>query len=190
MNPLKLMNPLIILACGIMATVVVSGCLPPLVKIGLQYTPQMNVTPVAGAEQVSLNVKVMDVRPHHWLRSETVYNSYIFSESQAYFEASNDVEIVRQALEEELAHRGFQLGGKLQVLAGLSAFETAGHGSIALSVQVKKPDGVILYSELVTGRSHKRATDKKMAEAALRDCMAKLFSDPAFLNALVKTSAH
>jgi hypothetical protein len=62
-----------------------------------------------------------------------------------------------------------------------------------LEVSIVSPDGAIGYRKYVTGRAHdtvalaSSSDAQRMLDAALRDAVSKVFSDPDFLAALKKS---
>ncbi len=109
---------------------------------------------------------------------------------------------MKTAFETELHNRGFTdgVGGDL-VTVRLADFQnqfTVGFFSgdasatIGMDVAVKRPDGSVAYSRYVTGESKDwvelagEGNAERMLNGAMRDGVAKVFSDIAFIEALNK----
>lgn len=180
---------------GIIAVTLFAGCLNT--KVGIRYTPQTNALPVVGGARVPVSVDVKDVR----LIKNSVGFVDIYIQDAGdltyTFSTTNDVVIaVKQAIEDELANRGFKPSESgVSILAGLNKFyyDDPLGTTLALSVQVKKPDGDIIYSKLVTGNGRHRhffgnqyrIDVQKSLNEAPQNCVTQLFADPSFVDGLL-----
>ncbi len=193
-----------ILTFGV-ATVVacLSGCALSKSYIDIGYVPQQNVVRAAGAESVVVGVAVSDVRA---VKDKVSAKKNGFGMEMAAIIPKEDVAgVVKSAIEMELTNRGFQLGqGGVSTAVELSKFYSdfkvgfwSGDavGEVTMSVQVRRSDGTIVYSKLVTGQGAKdnlqlaSGKNAKVAlDGALRDAIAKLFSDAAFVQALLQAA--
>jgi uncharacterized lipoprotein len=201
----QLTKRLLALAGGTIAIALLNGCALSKDYIPIHYTPQANAPRVAGADHVSVKVEIVDVRSIHD-RVGNKENGY--GTSMAAIIATNDVvAVVQHAIETELSNRGFKLAdGDVTVLVELSKFYNEfkpgmwsgdAVAELTMSAQIKKPDGNIIYSKLVTGEGEKEkiqlASGKNAEaalEAALQNTMVRLFADPLFTDGLVKASGH
>lgn len=201
----KLTRRLLSLTGGLIAIALLNGCALSKEYIPINYAPQNNVTTVAGAERVSVKVQVSDVRSIHD-RVGNKKNGY--GMEMAPIISTNDViGVLQNAIETELSNRGFKLSeGDVTILVELSKFYNefkegfwAGDAvaELTISAQIRKPDGNIIYSKLVTGEGEKlkiQLASGKNAEIALENALqnatVRLFGDPLFVDGLVKASSH
>lgn len=185
------------LGIGIVLIILLSGCQSD--KIGIHYTPQKNVAAITGADHVPVKIDVVDQRTNKSI-------GYAIEQGDGFdlsyqVDATNDVaSVVRNAIQNELTSRGFKLAETgAAVLVGIKSFygDTTLRGAIVtLSVQVEKPDKDILYSNLITGKRWVNVfthwNDGKAIQGsldtALQRCIAQLFADPKFTNALLNAS--
>lgn len=195
MTPLT--NRLQTAALGMVVIILLSGCINT--NVAIRYTPQTNAGPVAGATGVPVNVDVEDVRLNRSVGTTsttlTEYGDYSIE-----FFATNDIALVtKQAIEAELTNRGFRISeGGVTVLAGVNKFyydDDLRLTTLILSVQVRTSDGTVVFSKLLTDRSKAKRFERKprrVVEAALnralKDCVAQLFDDPSFIDAILKAS--
>jgi uncharacterized lipoprotein len=191
-------------AACLTAIAVLNGCAASKDYISVGYTPQANVSALPGAEHVSVTVEVTDVRSIHD-RVGSKKNGY--GMEMAAIISTNDIPtVVKTSIQQELRNRGFKIAaGDVAVLVELSKFlndfkvgvwSGDAIAELTMSVQVKKPDGNIIYSKLVTGEGEKlqiqlaSGKNAKIAlEGALQNAVLRLFSDPLFIDGLVKASA-
>ena len=180
-----------------------TGCALTKDSVTLAYVPQANVAKIVGADTVSVRVDVTDVRT---VKNKVSAKKNGYGMEMAAIIAKEDVaETLKKAVEVELANRGFRLsGGGIAVAAELSKFYSdfkvgfwsgSAVAEVTMNVQVKKADGSIGFSKLVTGNGGKEnlqlatGSNAKVAlDAALRDAVSKLFSDAKFLDTLVKAA--
>jgi uncharacterized lipoprotein len=199
----RLTKQLLLIAAAITAIASLNGCAMTKDYISVNYTPQNNVTALAGAEQVSVHVEISDVRSIHD-RVGNKKNGY--GMDMASIIATNDVLVlVQKAIQDELSSRGFKLsGGDVTVLVELSKFYNefkvgmwSGEAvaELTMSVQIKKADGNIIYSKLINGEGEKLkiqmasgANAKVALEGALANATVRLFNDPLFVEGLLKAS--
>lgn len=201
----RLTKQLTLILGGIVAIAFLNGCAVSKDYISVNYAPQTNVVHLAGAEHVSVRVEVSDVRAIHD-RVGNKKNGY--GMDMAAIIATNDVIVlVQKAIQTELSNRGFKVAdGDVTVLVELSKFYNEfkvgvwsgdAVADLTMSAQIKKPDGNIIYSKLVTGEGEKlkiqlaSGTNAKVAlEGALANAVIRLFGDPLFVDGLLKASNH
>jgi uncharacterized lipoprotein len=182
-----------------------SGCALTTEQIELGYTRQAGVSKVAGADSVSVNVQVADQRLD---KSKVSSKKNGYGMEMAPITAAEDVAVtIRKAIEQELQARGFQLGSDaalVKIAADITRFyndHKTGFFSgdavadLNLSVTVKSKNGELLFSkqiiaqgmepntQLMNGNNAKLALDR-----ALENGMKILFSDQAFVAALIASS--
>lgn len=199
------MNIKIIAIASCVAVASLSGCALTTDRIELQYTQQQGVVPIPGANNVSVNVQVVDQRQD---KSKVSSKKNGFGIEMAPILATEDVTAtISRAMEQELRARGFQLNSDaalVQIAAGLTQFYNdhkvgffAGDAvaDLNMSVTVKSKKGDLLYvrqviaqgiepnTQLMTGENARLALNR-----ALENGMKSLFEDQAFLAALVTVS--
>jgi uncharacterized lipoprotein YajG len=200
----SLTKQLLYIAGGLLAITSLDGCAASKDYISLHYTPQPNVTAISGADHASVKVEVSDVRSIHD-RVGVKKNGY--GMEMASIIATNDVvAVLKNSIRDELSNRGFKLNdGDVTVLIELSKFYNdfktgmwSGNAiaELTMSAQIKKSDGNIIYSKLVTGEGEKLkiqlasgANAKVALEGALANAVLRLFGDPLFIDGLLKASA-
>ena len=193
------------LLIAVAMTLALSGCALTTEQIELHYNPQQEVAPVPGANNVSVNVQVTDQRQD---KSKVSSKKNGYGMEMAAITAVEDVAVtIRQAIEQELRIRGFQLASTdalVQIAADITRFyndHKTGFFSgdaiadLNMSVTVKSKGGNLLYSrqivaqgieehtQLATGNNARLALDK-----ALQNGMKMLFEDQKFLATLVGPS--
>src|ERR1017187_5176054 len=193
----------ILIGTGFFAVTFFSGCAITKDYVSLSYVPQANVVKIDGADAVSVNVAVTDIRS---IKDKVSAKKNGYGMEMAAIIAKKDVaETLKKAVEVELANRGFHLrGGGVAVAAELSKFYSdfktgfwsgSAVAEVTMNVQVKKADGSIGFSKLVTGAGVKEnlqlasGSNAKVAlDAALKAAVGKLFGDTAFVDALLKAA--
>jgi uncharacterized lipoprotein len=181
-----------------------SGCALTKDYVVLSYDPQTNVEKIKEADSVKVNVEVSDLRT---IKDKVSSKKNSYGMEMASIIAQNDVaETLKKAIEKELENRGFDLGtGQILVLSELNKFYNdfkTGFWSgkavaeVVMNVQIKKPDGSILYSKMIAGESTHSVqmasgkNAKYVLEAALKDAISKLFNDTSFLDSLFEASKN
>lgn len=198
-------NKIVAIACCV-AVASLSGCALTTDRIELQYNQQLGVSPLAGANNISVNVQVTDQRQE---KSKVSSKKNGFGMEMAPIIATEDVAVtVRKAMEKELQARGFLLSSDaalIQIAAGLTRFYNdhkvgffAGDAvaDLNMSVTVKTTKGEQLYSRQLIAQGIEQNTQLMSGEnarlalnRALENGMKDLFDDQAFLSALVASSA-
>jgi uncharacterized lipoprotein len=193
------------LACCV-AAATLSGCALTTEQIALNYTQQAGVARVAGAENVSVNVQVVDQRLD---RSKVSSKKNGYGMEMAPITAAEDVAItVRKAFEKELQARGFQVGSDaalVRIAADLTRFYNdhkmgffAGDAvaDLNMSVNVKAASGAVLFSRQIIAQGMEKNTQlasgnnaRIALERALENGMRTLFDDRAFMAALLASSS-
>jgi uncharacterized lipoprotein len=112
---------LVIIFCAIVVNV--TGCALTTERIDLQYKPQSGISPIAGANRVTVNVQVIDQRLE---KSKVSSKKNGYGMEMAPIIANEDVTLtLRKAIEQELGSRGFSIGagtGLVQIAADLTRF--------------------------------------------------------------------
>ena len=188
-------------ACFIFA--LLNGCALTKAHISLTYVPQANLAKIDGADSVTVRLDVKDGRT---IKDKVGVKKNGYGMEMAAIIAKEDVAItVKNAIEAELANRGFRLGGgEISIVSELSKFYNdfkigfwsgTAVAEVIMNVQVKKADGSLVFSKLVTGEGRKEGlwvasgSNAKVAlDSALRDAVDKLFSDAAFIDAMLKAA--
>ncbi|HWP59587.1 MAG TPA: YajG family lipoprotein [Candidatus Acidoferrales bacterium] len=188
-----------LLVCS-MATLA-SGCALTTDYVTLSYAPQTGINKIVGAEAIKVDVEVLDVRA---IRDKVSAKKNGYGMEMAPIIAKEDVATtIATAIESELANRGFIPGaGSVRLLAELQKFYNdfktgfwsgTAAAELIMNVQIKKSDGTIVYSRLVAGEGNipgiqlaSGENARNALDAALKDAVAKLFDDGAFIQALFK----
>jgi len=198
-------NKIVAIACCV-AVASLSGCALTTDRIELQYNQQQGVSPLAGANNISVNVQVTDQRQE---KSKVSSKKNGFGMEMAPIIATEDVAVtVRKAMEKELQARGFRLSSDaalIQIAAGLTRFYNdhkvgffAGDAvaDLNMSVTVRTTKGEQIYSRQLIAQGIEQNTQLMSGEnarlalnRALENGMKDLFEDQAFLSALVTSSA-
>lgn len=190
----------LLLAAGLL-----SGCIffpdkQPYVAI--TYNSQTGVIPIAGARDVKVKVEMIDSRSTIYKVSD--YDAFPSTVTGILTTTNNTAsDAVKNAIETELAQRGFSLAGSnVVVVVELTRYYTifksgtwsgTAVAQLDMNVQMKGTDGNILFTRLVAAEGttphiqRESVKNVKIAlDAALQDAMAKLFSDGTFADALLK----
>ena len=174
-------------------------------RIQLQYSQQQGVSPIPGANGVSINVQVADQRQD---KSKVSSKKNGYGMEMAPILATEDVALtIRRAIEQELRARGFQLASEaalVQITTGLTRFYNdykmgffSGDAVADLNmfVTVKSKNGNLLFAKQVIAQGIEPNTQltsggnaKLALDRALENGMKTLFEDQAFLSALVAPS--
>jgi uncharacterized lipoprotein len=177
-----------------------AGCGLTTDKIGLRYTPRGAREQVAGAERIKVEVKMADSR----LNREKLGTKMSGLGGIA---ATNDVvELIKSAIEGELAQRGFIRGNSVVVYGDLINFSNefkmgfwAGDSvaDLHLEVQVKVQAGNTVFTKRVRTSGLEpniQVAAGHNAKAALEQALAKgieeLFQDPGFIPSLFKAAGE
>lgn len=199
------MNIRILAIASCVAVTNLSGCALTTDRIELQYNQQQGVAQIPGANNVSINVQVIDQRPD---KSKVSSKKNGFGMEMAPILAIEDVTVtVRRAIEQELRARGFQIDSDaalVQIAADLTRFYNdhktgffAGDAvaDLNMSVTVKSKKGDLLYARQVIAQGIEPNTQLMSGEnarlalnRALENGMKSLFEDQAFLAALLASS--
>jgi uncharacterized lipoprotein YajG len=174
---------------GFVALILLSGCVNT--HIAITYTPQANVAPIPGAARVPVNVDVKDLRLTKAVADYAASGEY--SESELTFFVTNDVAaVVKQAVEDELANRGFKHSENgVAVRIGLKKLYAHTRGTIILLIQVRQPDGTIVYSKSLTATAKGVLGSRSVVTSlnrAFQNEIAELFADRSFIDAIFKAS--
>ena len=170
--------------------------------VRLGYVPQQDVAKIPGADAVSLNVEVNDLRT---MKDKVSVKKNGYGMEMAPIIATNDVAgLMKDALQTELSNRGFSCGGNaITIVAGLSKFYSdfktgffsgSAAAEVMMNVQVKNADGTIVFATVVAGEGANPSLQimsgenaRIALEAALKDAVSKLVGDPAFIDSLLKS---
>lgn len=184
-----------------LALALFSGCALKTDEITLQYKPQENIKPLAEAKNVTVGLNFIDSRQD---KSKVGVKKNGYGMEMAPIVNTEDVSgLVKKAVEEELANRGFRLDkdGIVQISADMTRFYndfklgfTSGD-SIAdfyMNITVKSKTGSVIYVKqimtqgkepgimIMSGDNAKLALDRALASG-----IKSLFDDEAFVSALV-----
>jgi uncharacterized lipoprotein YajG len=175
------------------------GCAFTTGHVNVAYEPTTQASRTATAESPRVKVEVTDKRPVRTVGQKI--NG--FGMKTADIVSDNDVvATLRSAFETELQSRGYAdgVGGNV-VSVSLSNFQnqfTLGFFSgdavatMGMQVTVKPPNGSIAYDKYITGESKDwievagEDNAQRMLDGAMRDAVAKVFGDNAFIEALNK----
>ena len=194
------------------------GCGLVTKNVVLTYHPEENVILFEEAGNVAIKVKVVDLRTEaNDLGTEKEVGD---DPTLAPINANNDLkELVGYAIETELTNRGFKSGEGVWIEVDLIKFYTnfgVGRGTsgfginhrftanLILHVDVKKPEGALVYSNLVRGEGAINVKmpilyyspadlehySKASLDAALKDGISRLVNDPEFIKSLIKASVN
>lgn len=175
----------------------VGGCLMAPMSVPITYQPESNVTPVPGASSVRVRVVSEDQRANT--------NSVGQYDQQSVVTSNNVGDTARDAVQSELRARGFVIDNgpataevRVQVLRLnghfiSSLFYSSYTAELEMHVEVVRPGKVIAYTQSFdeTATTHPAvfgSVSKDFGDAlsgALEQGVAKLFDDPAFMNALL-----
>lgn len=183
--------------------VLLTGCAFTTDKIELSYKLRGARDKIAGAEMVPVEVTITDNRR---VRDRVGKKMNGYGKEMGAIVSTTDVtELVKQAIETELAQRGFLHGNAVLVSGDLNVFynrfkrgtwSADAVATIDLKLEVKHPGGNALYSrdlavegaetsiQMASGHNAKAAL-----ETALWKAMDDLFGDPAFCAAILKAAA-
>jgi uncharacterized lipoprotein YajG len=175
--------------------------------IDLTYSPQENINRLEEAGNIEVKVKVNDLRTEvSSLRTENEVGALVVSEPPFQHTppliAKNDLkELTAHAIETELINRGFKSGERVLIDVDLLKFYFyINHAHVfaefILHVDVKNPDGILVFSKLVKGRGEYLentffwAKEESMIplNAALKDGISRLVNDQEFIMALIKAN--
>jgi uncharacterized lipoprotein YajG len=176
-----------------------SGCALTQETVTLSYTPQISVDKIAGADSVMVKVEVSDVRT---IRDKVSCKKNGYGMEMASIVATNDVaQTLQKAIEAELVSRGFSRGDVVLVFAELQKFYNdfkSGFWSwtalseVTMNIQVKKKDGSILFSKVISAEGKNEGIQLASGEnarialdEALKNSVAMLMSEKAFINAII-----
>ena len=181
----------------LLAVLLLNACGLTTEYITINYHPQKNVNKIEGADRVGVGVQASDQRAN----KENVGKKGYEYKFLAPIKAKNDLaESIANAVGTELTNRGFSVnGGSVLVFLELSKFYNSfQHGDavaeVIMNAQVRKSDGGIIFSRLISGeategiafRSGKNA--KSALESALRNAVQYLDNDTEFITALFEAA--
>jgi uncharacterized lipoprotein YajG len=177
--------------------IAVGGCLMAPLSVPIAYQPASNVTPVPGASSVHVHVVGQDQRAN---------TANVGQNDQQSVVTSNNVgDTARDAVQSELQARGFVIDNgpastevrvqivKLNSHFFSTLFYSSCTAELTMHVEVERPGKVIAYSQSfdAADTTHPAvfgSVSKDFGDAlsgALEQGVAKLFDDPAFMNALL-----
>ncbi len=181
-----------------------TGCALTKDFVNLDYSPQQGVAKVAGAEKVDVSVKMDDQRTRKD-RVSSKKNGY--GMEMAAIISNNDVAaLVSTAITDELRNRGFKIGGNRALVSieltkfyndfKIGFWSGSAVAEVVMNVQVKKPDGNIVYAKAISGEHTLKGVQLMSGEnaraslnEALKDAVSKLMDDKSFMSALVQSGA-
>jgi uncharacterized lipoprotein YajG len=197
------MNIRILTLTSAVAAIALSGCALTQERITLQYNPQENVVLATGAENISVEVNLIDQRPEKSNKVSVKKNG--FGMEMAVISSDEDVPtVIKRIMETELKARGFQINpgsAIVKINTDLGRFYNdfkngffAGDAvaELAMSVNVMTKTGYLLYSKHVNAQgiaANIQLNTGNNARIALNDALQKsmkiLFEDNTFVNALL-----
>jgi uncharacterized lipoprotein YajG len=191
-------------AAGLLTVGLFSGCAWTTDQVALGYTAQPNVHKMGEADKVFVTVTVNDERSDNKVVG---FKSNAFGmEAGAIVTAGDVANLVQNAIETELADRGFKLTltNGVNIVAHLSTFrnhfEPSGWScdavaEVILNITVKNQAGTLVYSRRIQGQGNNPniqfatgSNAKEALDAAFKDCMKKMFDDQAFIDALLQSN--
>lgn len=190
------------LFCLIIIALLFSGCAFTRDYATIEYLPMTGVSEVNGADAVRVSVRISDARTVRD-KNKISHKKNGYGINCASIMSNNDVlKLISGAIETELNNRGFKIAaGDVGVDVEVSKFYNnwkmgfwsgSAVSEVTINVQVKEPDH-ILYTKTIMGehtRTGVQMTSGKNAklalEEALKDAIAKLMNDSAFISALIK----
>lgn len=175
-------------------------------EITLAYIPPPGAaTAAAGAEAVTVAVSAVDERMQYQDRVSSKKNGYGM-EMAAIRSTNSPIELLKSALEQEIATHGFKVGGggasvTAKVLRFYNDYKTGmfsgdAVADISLNLEVKDTAGAVVYSRALQSQGALKniqlangSNAKTALEMALTNAVAQLRADAAFFNALAATTA-
>jgi uncharacterized lipoprotein YajG len=178
-----------------------TGCSYVPESISVNYKPTLESQPVAGAENIHVEVQVVDNRRHGTKVSYKKGDGYV--EMAAIRLDGSLSDAISTGVQEELKKLGFKIGpGHASVEIEIQKFfndfkkgffTDRGVSELIFGVHVKRPNGDITYSKTIMGIGerdglwmHSGSNARKSLEEALTDAIHKLLQDPSFIQALTK----
>jgi uncharacterized lipoprotein YajG len=178
----------------------IGGCLVNPMSVPITYQPESNPTPVPGASSVHVHVVGQDQRAN-----TTNVGQY---DQQSVVTSNNVGDTARDAVQSELRARGFVVdNGPSSTEVRVQVVKLNGHffstlfyssytAELIMHVEVVRPGKVIAYSQSfdATETTHPAvfgSVSKDFGDAlsgALEQGVAKLFDDPAFMQAMLAKS--
>jgi len=175
----------------------VTGCVLNPLSVPVTYQPASNIAPVPGASSVHVHVVGEDQRA-----DKTNVGQY---DQQPVVTSNNVIDTARDAVQSELQARGFVIdNGPASKIVRVQVQRLSGHffstlffssytAELIMHVEVERPDKAIAYSQSFdeTNTYHPSmfaslSDDFGAAlSGALKQGVAKLFDDPAFIAALI-----
>jgi uncharacterized lipoprotein len=191
-------------AIAIVVAGLVSACALSEDKVPVDYIANTGVTPIAGAEAVSVTVTGVDRRSQYVDRISTKKNGY--GMEMARIVATNDVvEVVRGGVERELKAQGYAVGaGGVSVTVELQNFYNnfrlglmsgGAAADVAIGIKVRNAAGTLIYSQLYDATSvndvfmASGTNAKESLQKALTLTTRKIIDDKALHDALLSTRA-
>lgn len=171
-------------------------------KIYVEYQPQFEACPILEAQDVCLDVRVVDNR------SDKKHVGYLGCGTESLsIILENDLEnVIYEGIKQEFENRGFTiLDSSIIVEAEIHKFNNefragflsgAGIAELIMTAYIKNAHGQLFYSKTIIGTYRKDSIylamgkNAKIAlQGALYDTIRQLFADEAFLNTLIEMSA-
>jgi uncharacterized lipoprotein len=180
------------------------GCAFTPEKIDIAYAPTVGATAVPGADKIKLDVSVNDVRTN---KERVGSKSNGYGAELAPISTNQDIVVlVHDALQNELAMRGYQVGsGDVHVICSIFDFANkfrtgfwsgTAEGSVRLQVKIRNEAGNTLFDEIITGQGTEEHIQvaagrnaKPALEKALHDAMVTLMARQDFHQALLRAGA-
>ncbi|MTJ79461.1 MAG: hypothetical protein F8N37_00355 [Telmatospirillum sp.] len=176
----------------VLCSVAFGGCAMTEAVVDIPYV-QDEAASISGAKPV--NLSVIDGRTEDRTRISTKTNGY-GAEMGAIRPSRSVVEVVESAMSSELAARGVgRTAAGLPISVTVKRFysqfhTTSAEGQVGLDITIRNPAGQPVFSRQYQGTSslgilvYSGSNAAEAVSAALKDAMAKVFSDRDFLDAL------
>jgi uncharacterized lipoprotein YajG len=188
------------MAMGLTACLISNQPLP----VSLTYRPDSTVQSVTGAASTRVDVTVKDLRQD----KSTLGDANTIAMSFPIITNDDLAQVLKSAVESELANRGFDLGaGGALAAIDLEGVAVDDHKTfnvdnindvraiVIIGAQVKPDNGKVLYSKVISGKiafeSSRNETFSSASERALDyaldEAVRNLMNDPEFIKALLAT---
>lgn len=185
----------------------VSACALTEDTVTLNYVPPTSVAnPIQGGAAVPVSVSVTDERTQDRDRVSVKKNGYGM-EMAAIRSTNSPVDLIKSALEQEMAANGFKLGAGGPVVQArllrfftdykIGVFSGDAEADVSFMLEVKASDGSLVYSRpiqvhgVISGVQIANGSNAKNAlELGLQNALTHVRADRAFFDALIKAGSR
>jgi len=177
-----------------------SGCALTTGHVDLTYEPMAETTKVARPNSPHVTVEVLDKRPTQAVGQKI---NGLGMKSADIVPNSDVPALLKSAFETELSNRGFSEGtGGNTILVRLGNFQNQyklglisgeATASMGMEVSVIRADGSVAYKRYIRSERNDwveitgEDNAQRMLNAAMRDAVAMVFNDHAFIEAVTKS---